>query len=163
MLVPVLGMDNQLITEVPAIFTALSSLAPEKHLMGKTLIDTVRVYEWLNWLSGTLHGQGFGALWRPGRFTDDETVHEALKKGAMKMILRYYGDIERRLDGSGYAVGGAFTVVDAFLLVFWQWGNKRVGVDMEKGYPKYRKLAENVAERESTRRTFVEEGIVEKI
>lgn len=161
MLVPVLRLDDQLITEVPAIFTALSSLVPEKHLMGKSLIETVRVYEWLNWLSGAVHGQGYGPLWRPERFSDDEGAHEALRKAGRQTILRCYGYIEGKLDGSGYAVGGYLTVVDAFLLVFWRWG-KRVGIEMEQ-YPKFGRLAAGVAARESTREAYREEGIGEKI
>ena len=57
--VPVLALGNEVITELPAIVTAISNLAPERHLMGDTPLDTARVYEWMNWLSGTLHGQGF--------------------------------------------------------------------------------------------------------
>lgn len=56
--VPVLSLDGQLITEVPAIATAISDLAPERHLMGGTRVDRARVYEWMAWLSGTLHGRG---------------------------------------------------------------------------------------------------------
>jgi glutathione S-transferase len=45
---------------VLAIATAIANLAPGRHLMGRTALDRVRVYEWMTWLSGTLHGQGFG-------------------------------------------------------------------------------------------------------
>jgi len=58
--VPVLSLDGEIITEVPAIATAIAGLAPERHLMGRTALEQARVYEWMNWLSGTLHGQGFG-------------------------------------------------------------------------------------------------------
>ncbi|HWK66777.1 MAG TPA: hypothetical protein VNS34_17770 [Rhizobiaceae bacterium] len=58
--VPVLLLDGEVITELPAIATAISNLAPKRSLMGRTDLDMVRVYEWMNWLSGTVHGQGFG-------------------------------------------------------------------------------------------------------
>jgi len=84
--VPVLSLDDEVITEVPATATAIANLAPERHLMGRTALDRVRVYEWMNWLSGTLHGQGFGGLWRPQRFSDDPEVFESIKAKAKKTI-----------------------------------------------------------------------------
>src|SRR5687767_6853213 len=66
---PVLALDDEVITELPAIATAISGLAPERRLMGASRLDSARVYEWMNWLSGTVHAQGFGAIWRPHRFT----------------------------------------------------------------------------------------------
>lgn len=42
--VPVLSLDGEVITEVPAIATAIANLAPERHLMGRTALDRVRVY-----------------------------------------------------------------------------------------------------------------------
>lgn len=55
--VPVLSLDGEVITEIPAIATAISDLFPEQFLMGRTSLGHARVYEWMNWLSGTLHGQ----------------------------------------------------------------------------------------------------------
>lgn len=90
--VPVLSLDGEVITEVPAIATAIADLAPERHLMGRTALDRARVYEWMNWLSGTLHGQGFGALWRPQRFSDEPDVFDSIKEGAEndRRVLRRY-------------------------------------------------------------------------
>jgi glutathione S-transferase len=62
MRVPVLVLDGVVITELPAIVTAIAQLVPNMRLMGKGQLETVRVYEWMNWLSGTLHGQAFGAF-----------------------------------------------------------------------------------------------------
>lgn len=100
-LVPVVAIDNEIVTEVPAIMTAISAFVPEKHLIGRTTMEAVRCYEWLNFLSGMLHVCGYWALWRPKRFVDadeGETVFEALHKGALRTILRSYGEIEERLE-----------------------------------------------------------------
>jgi len=155
--VPVLALGNDVITELPAIVTAISSLAPERHLMGATPIDTVRVYEWMNWLSGTLHGQGFGGLWRPHRFSDDPAAFESIIAKARKTILECFDMIEDKLDAP-YSTGGTFTAVDPFLLVFYRWGN-RIGFNMSKRYPTYSVFARAMMERPSVAGAFNAEQI----
>ncbi|KAF2659523.1 hypothetical protein K491DRAFT_675506 [Lophiostoma macrostomum CBS 122681] len=43
--VPVLKLNEDIITEVPAIATAISSLAPDRSFMGETTLDIIRIYE----------------------------------------------------------------------------------------------------------------------
>jgi glutathione S-transferase len=161
MRIPVLGIDDEIITELPAILTAISKLTPQLGLLGLNDMETVRVYEWMNWLSGTLHGQAFGALWRPQRFTSDPNLYSSLQKHAGGTIRGCFDDIEGRLSGI-HSVGNAFTVVDAYLLVFWRWG-KRIGTDMEGNYPKYSALASAVLRRDSTKAAIQAELVASKI
>ncbi|KAF7852603.1 hypothetical protein EAF04_010934 [Stromatinia cepivora] len=72
MRVLVLSLGDEIIMEIPTIATAISSLAPESHLLGPTKMETIRVYEWMNWLSGTLHAHAFVGLLRLERMSDDE-------------------------------------------------------------------------------------------
>jgi glutathione S-transferase len=160
MRVPVLAVGDEIITELPAILTAISQLAPQVQLLGSNGMETVRAYEWLNWLSGTLHGQAFGALWRPQRFTSDPKLFEDLKQHASITIRECFNHIESQIS-SVYSVGTAFTAVDAFLLVFWRWGTL-VGIDM-KNYPKYSALASAVLSRSSTQAALEAERAVSKI
>lgn len=150
-----------MITEVPAIMTYLSQLAPEKNLLGSTPLETVRAYEWMNWLSGTLHAQGWGLFLRPQRFLEDETLgtaREAWKGKGRDIIKDCYATIESRLkDGQIHAVGNAFTVVDAYLFVFFQWG-PRADIDMETSYPRYADLVDTVRERETVKEVLAAEG-----
>ncbi|KAJ5174142.1 glutathione S-transferase GST-6.0 [Penicillium canariense] len=160
--IPVLALENNtIITENPAIMKAISNLAPEKTFFGKTPLETVRVYEWLAWLSGTLHGQGFGLLFRFRRYTDDETQFEGLKKRGMTIVTDCFEIIEQRLGEAGdgrFAVGGDFTAVDAYLFVFHRWG-LGCDVDMPGLYPRYTALYEAVGGREATRKAFAAEGL----
>ncbi|KAH7113224.1 glutathione S-transferase [Dendryphion nanum] len=156
--VPILLIDpSTILTEGVAIMTYISSLAPEKNLFGKTPLEIARAYEWLNYISGTLHGQAFGGLFRPGRFSDDESVHGGIRDKARKNVQDGFELIESKLE-SGFAVGDGFTAVDAYLLVFYRWGNS-VGFNMEKNYPKYTSLVEGVVKREKVVETLAEEGI----
>ncbi|KAJ5403554.1 glutathione S-transferase GST-6.0 [Penicillium cosmopolitanum] len=160
--IPVLALDNNtIITENPAIMNAISNLVPEKGFFGKTPFETVRVYEWLTWLSGTLHGQGFGLLFRFRRYTDDETQFEGLKKRGMAIVTDSFQIIERRLGDEGdanFAVGGVFTAVDAYLFVFHRWA-LGCEIDMPGLYPRYTALYEAVGGMESTKKAFASEGL----
>ncbi|OJD14966.1 hypothetical protein AJ78_04749 [Emergomyces pasteurianus Ep9510] len=153
--VPVLSIDDEIITEVPAILTALVEFGPpDRKLLGGTLIETARVYEWMNWLSGHLHGLAYGGLWRPGRYSDDTNALESIRVKARLNVIDAYTFIESRLRGL-HAVGDSFTVVDPYLLVFYRWGIS-VGLDMEQDYPKYTALIANLIKRDAVVKTLEE-------
>lgn len=155
---PVLALDDAVITELPAIATAISHLAPERHLMGGSPLEAARVYEWMNWLSGTVHAQGFGSIWRPQRFSDDQAVHPAITAKGHKTVAECYAMVEDKLKGAAYAVGDAFTGVDAFLIVLYRWGH-RIGLDMGKAYPNFSALIASHAGRASVKRTLATEDV----
>lgn len=156
--VPVLQFDDQIITEVPAIMTAIAQLVPKKHLLGKSNLDVVRLYELFNWVSGTVHGQGYGCLLRPARFSNDESMFDGIKAKGRETIQESYKRIEEQLEGRNWAVGDDFTAIDAYLLVFYRWGNEWK-FSMRDKYPNYTKLVMKVAERESVKEACKEEGI----
>lgn len=153
--VPVLTLDDDTITEAPAIMQAISQLCPDKQLMGSTPLERVRVAEWMNWISGTLHGQGYGGLIRPERYTDEPATYDAIRAKSRKTIEECYRMIEEKLEGP-HAVGGRFTAVDAYLYVFYRWGNFD-GFAMD--CPKYRALVVELSKREAVRKTVEAEQI----
>ena len=159
--VPVLAIDDEVITEAPAILLAISTLKPELKLYGDSDVERIRIAEWLNWISGTLHSQGFGALFRPERYLQDESLHPKLKGNAVNTINGVYASIDEKLSGKDFAVGGHFTVVDAFLFPFWRWG-KMSGFKMEENYPNYTKLVTRVRERQSAKKALATEGVESK-
>ncbi|EEH05374.1 glutathione S-transferase [Histoplasma capsulatum G186AR] len=153
--VPVLSIDGEIITEVPAILTALAQLgSPDRKLLGKTPIETARVYEWMNWLSGQLHGIGYGGLWRSERYSDDSNALESIKMKGKLNIIAAYEFVESRIEGL-HAVGDSFTVVDLYLLVFYRWG-MAIELEMEKDFPKYTALIANLVKRDAVVKTLEE-------
>ena len=155
--VPVLSIDSEIITEVPAIATVISGIAPPRHLMGRDALETARVYEWMIWLSGSLHGNGFGCLWRPHRYSDDPAAYAGITGKAMQTIRDCFAMIEDKIAGP-FAVGDAFTAVDAYLYVFYRWGNL-IGIDLDRDYPKFAALGRALASRAS----FVKATTIEKM
>jgi len=140
------------------VATIIASLAPDLGLMGTTPLENARVYEWMNWISGTLHGQGFGQLFRPQRYLDDEAAFDKIKAKGLECIKDCFTSIEGKLKGV-HAVGDRFTAVDAYLLVFYRWGNTNVKLDMKGEYPNYTALAANLVLRPSVRATLDAENI----
>ncbi|KAJ6125079.1 glutathione S-transferase GST-6.0 [Penicillium samsonianum] len=158
--IPTLTLDDVVITENPAIMTAIANMAPEKYLLGRPgTLDSVRCLEWMAWLSGTLHGVGFGMTFRPQRFSERPENWEEVRAKGMEIVKGCFEDIERKLGGV-HAVGDGFTVVDAYLFVFWRWGVEvELDEDLEGRFPKYRALAESVKGRETTMKTLQAEGL----
>ncbi|KAK1766012.1 glutathione S-transferase [Phialemonium atrogriseum] len=160
--VPALDVDGEIITELPAVLNYIVSLAPPSAAAGTLLgaddLGRARVAEWLAWLSGSLHGQGFGMLWRAGRFTDDEGAHEGVRTKGREFIDGCFRRIEERLRGREFAVGEGLTVVDFNLYVFWTWGIE-IGVQMAELYPSYADLMRRVESIEAVRTVVKTEGL----
>lgn len=157
MRVPVFAINDEIFTELPAIMLAVSHLAPQLSLLGSGMVENIRTYEWLAYLSGTLHGLGFGALWRPQRFVEETELFPNVSKKGRRTIIECFETIEGKLSDI-YAVGDSFTVTDAFLCVFWRWAKQRLGIDMKGTYPKFNALCENVMSRESAHAALAEES-----
>ncbi|EME46396.1 hypothetical protein DOTSEDRAFT_70409 [Dothistroma septosporum NZE10] len=158
--IPILEYDDEIITETTAIMTAMSRLAPETHLFGKTDLEVARTYEWLNWLSGTVHERGLGALFSPQWYSDDVTAHEGISKKARAWVDHCFGLIEDRLANvkTSHASGDTFTVADVFLWVMYRWGYL-LKIDMEKHYPSWTKVVAIVVQRQAVKAAVEKEGI----
>ncbi|KVD74255.1 glutathione S-transferase [Burkholderia sp. ABCPW 14] len=133
--VPALAIpgETRVLTETPAILTYLARKHPEAGLLPiDDPLREARCHEWLAWLVGWVHGVGYGALWRPGRFIDDASVHPAISAHGRRVIEAANGEIEAALrDGRQWAEPGGYSIVDPFLLVLYRWG-RAVGLDMNR-------------------------------
>ena len=154
--VPTISVGGTIITENPAICRYIADLAPERELLGSSPMEQVRVEEWMVWLSGTLHGYGYGAFFRPTRFVGDaEEMHATVRDKGRKTISRCYDKIEDGIQGK-YAFGDHLTVVDFMLHTFFRWG-RQFGFEVDAKYPRYRELAEEVEKLESVKTAMEEE------
>lgn len=127
-MVPALQINDTVITEMTGILTYIVALAEQhgKRWLPANGVQRAKAYEWISWLSGTVHGQAFTALWRPGKFSDEEASHAGLQGKAKNAVEAHYERIETRLVANeaaggerGFAVGSEFTVVDVLVYLFW--------------------------------------------
>lgn len=160
--VPVLVLDNVVITESIAVLTAISSLAPDLHLMGEPgSQEATRILEWMSWLATALHVTGLAIYFRPFRFTasNNPDALDDLKKVALENVRNCFRKIEDKLSGV-HAVENRFTALDVYLYFFHRRGLLIWGPDaVKRDFPKYSALAEAVAGRKATIQALQEEGL----
>lgn len=145
------GGAPDLLTEAPAILLYLARAHPEAGLLPDDPVLVARAVEWMNWLSGAVHAQSFGQVWRPRRFVDDEALFPVVRGKGLANLREQFAYVEALLaDGRRWALPSGYSVVDAYLLVFWRWGGM-VGLDMED-HPAWRDLSMRVSTRPAVAR-----------
>jgi len=153
------GADN-ILTEVPAILVYLARTNPAAKLLPSDPAAEARCIEWMSWLSSNVHSMAFAQMWRAQRFTTDEEGFAAVRNRGRENISECFAYIEKLLaDGRGWAIAEGYTVVDAYLLVFYYWGRCRIRLDMGILCPAWTRLSELVAERPAVQRALNAEGI----
>lgn len=159
--VPVLDIDGELITENPAIAQAINQIAPEAKLFGETPLQFIRVCEWLNYFSASIHAQAWGPYQRPQRFTDDKEAEAGISAVSKRKLLDRLALIESRLPEDGWILGTKeMTAADAYLLPFYEWVTGRMKYDVDSEFPKWARLVQRLKGLESVSRTLEE---IEKI
>lgn len=150
--------EELLLTEVPAILTYLARLRPALDLVPADPAREARTLEWMNWLSGWLHAVAFAQLWRPERFSNDPEMFDAIRLKGRENLLDAFVTIERTFaDGRIWAVPDAYTVVDAFLIVFYRWASS-LGVQMAD-YPHWNASCLRTTERPAVAAAFDHDGL----
>jgi glutathione S-transferase len=153
------GADN-LLTEVPAILMYLARTNPAAGLLPSDPAAEARCIEWMNWLSSSVHSMAFAQMWRSHRFTTDEEGFAAIKDRGRENVADCFAYIEKLLaDGREWAIPEGYTVVDAYLLVFYYWGRRRIRLDMGAHFPAWTRLSEVVARRPAVQRALKVERI----
>ncbi|KAI1856834.1 hypothetical protein JX265_011475 [Neoarthrinium moseri] len=166
-LVPALGVGHggDVIVEMAGLLNYIVLLAGgdrAEGLLGRTTFEKAQVAQWTAFLSGTLHGQGFGSLFRPQRFVGDErSLYEIVRAQGRKTIEVAFGRIEERLrqgDGRRFMVGNERTVVDFYMYVFYRWGCEN-GFDMLQKYSEYSRAAQELEGVEAVKETLKLDGL----
>ncbi|KAM0352354.1 hypothetical protein ACHAPU_002019 [Fusarium lateritium] len=156
--VPALTVDDQVITEMPAILSYIATLVPSENLAGVTPIQRAKVQEWLAVLSGTLHGIGYGPFLRPGRFSDDAAHHGAIKAKGATVVRESFKRIDDALKGREFIVGEALTVVDFNVYVFARWAHE-ADIDVKTEYPNYYEHLQRTEKLDGVREAIEVEGL----
>lgn len=162
--VPVLIMDKEVITEMSAVLTAIATVAPEAHIFGKTPLEKIRVYEWLNYLFPTAHGQAVAEIWRTERFTNNPEIYPQLRVKGYETMREIFAHIEAKFierNITEFAVGNSFTAADSFLTVLYLWAIrfKEATIDIGNDYSVYAAYVKRML----TRDAFIQGRRVHKL
>jgi len=159
--VPALGIGGQILTESQAILTYIADLVPESQLLPRPgTLARARAHEWMNLISSSLH-VAYRSIFRPQSYGGEQPAGmAAVQEQGGKNLAKYLELIESRLGDSTYALGETFTVVDAYLFVFYLWSfDERVKCGLPER-PRYAALAERIAARAAVRKAVARERAV---
>ena len=161
-LAPVAGSAGgaaELLTEVPAILLYLALEHEEAGLLPEDAASRARAAEWMNWLSGNVHAMAYGQIWRAQRFSDDEAALDSIRARGRANLADHHRYVERLLgDGRKWALPSGYSVVDPYLLVFFQWG-QRIGLAMRRDCPAWSAATDRILARPAVQRVLEREGI----
>jgi glutathione S-transferase len=155
--VPALNVDGKVLTECPAILTYLGGGFADRGLWPKETWKQAEAISLMSWLSSSVH-IAVACVWRAGRFSNDPATHPSIQATGRETIEKLYAEIDKLLTGRTFAMGGQYSVVDPYLLVFYRWGN-RLGIPMKDKYPVWAKHAQRVFSRPTVKRVFEAEDI----
>ena len=155
--VPALVTEQGTITENLAILGYLADLhGAEGSIPRGDPFETARAMQLLSWLSGTVHGTAFAALFRPGRFSLDETVQKGISEGAHANLTSHFVELDD-LCGPGWLAGESFTAADSYAAVFYRWA-RMAKFDLGLS-PRWSSLVGRVIERPAVIKALGAEGL----
>jgi glutathione S-transferase len=120
--------DGSVLTEFGAIATWIARRFPEAHLLPEGVDAEARTIEIMEYVEGSVHGQGFGRIFKPARFEPQDVLHtkagigqSSVKAQGKAMVERGFSIIDAQLAGRDYAAGDRFGIADAALFYVERW------------------------------------------
>jgi glutathione S-transferase len=145
--------DGTAITEFQAIAWWLARRYPRVGLLPENIDDEARVIETMDYVVGTIHGQGYTRIFTTANYTDNEAEHEAIQARGREIAARGLGVIDALLAGRDY-VAGRFGIADAALFYVEFWADK-IKLDLPPNcLAHYRRMLQ----RPAVRQVLMEEG-----
>lgn len=127
--IPVLVRDDgTALTEFPAIAYWLAKTYPKAKLLPADLEGETRALELMQYVVGTIHGQGFTRIFTTDRFTPNVAEQEAVKAQGYEIVHDCFMIMNKQLAGKTYLLD-SFSIADAALFYVEFWAT-RSGVDL---------------------------------
>ncbi|MBL0142970.1 MAG: glutathione S-transferase N-terminal domain-containing protein [Betaproteobacteria bacterium] len=154
--VPALAVDGKVLVENVAILSFLGGGFPAKGLWPEKTWDQAQAVSLMAWLADTVH-PAFAHIYRPERYVEGQPCVDAVKARGRQVFGDCLHEIDRLVTGRKWAIGNRFSVVDAYLVVFYRWGN-RIAFPM-KELAHYTAIMDRVLARPAVRKVMADEGI----
>ena len=120
--------DGSALTEFQAIAWWLARSHPKAGLLPDDADGEARVIQTLDYVVGTLHGQGFARLFTTDTFTPNADDHDAVKARGREIVEHGFAIMNDALAGQDY-VAGRFSIADAALFYVEFWADK-LGIEL---------------------------------
>jgi glutathione S-transferase len=145
--------DGSAITEFQAIAWWLARAYPKAKLLPEDIEGEVRVIETLDYVVGTIHGQGYTRIFTTDNYSSDATEHAAIQARGREIVSKGLALMNGVLAGKDY-VAGNFSIADAALFYVEFWADK-IKLELPANcLAHYRRMLQ----RPAVRRVLMEEG-----
>lgn len=129
--------DGSVLTEFPVIAWWLARTHPEVGLIPKDPEGEARALEWMDYLCGTVHPQGFTRQFRPENFAKDEADHPRVVEQGKAMAASYLALVEGRIAGDPWLLASGYSVADAALFFLARWCVAPLGIALPPGIARH--------------------------
>ena len=147
--------DGSVLTEFQAISTYLALTHPEKRLIPTDIERQTRMIEAMDYVVGTIHGQGFRLVFRPMDYASSEADQDAIKARGMEKANRGLSLIDKDLAGKDWIVGD-FSLADPALFYVSWWAAARLKTGLPANVQKH---FERMMARPSVKKVLEDEGL----
>jgi glutathione S-transferase len=145
--------DNTALTEFQAIAYWLARRHPKAGLLPDNEDLVARVIELMDFVVGTVHGQGFIRIFVPEKFVPSPTDFEYVKAQGLNIVQQALATISDQLPAAGYAFGD-FSIADAALFYVEFWADK-AAIELPVNCQQHYRL---MLSRPAVKRVLMEEG-----
>lgn len=115
--------DGSSITEFQAIAWWLARSHPKAKLLPDDIVSEARVLETLDYVVGTIHGQGYTRIFTTSNYSDNEAEHEQIKKRGYEIVEKGLAIMNDLLSSKEYVID-RFSIADAALFYVEFWADK---------------------------------------
>jgi glutathione S-transferase len=115
--------DGSSITEFQAIAWWLARSYPKAKLLPDNIEDEIRVMEVMDYVVGTIHGQGYTRIFTTSNFSNNEAEHEQIKQRGYEIVEKSLALMNDLLTSKDYVVDH-FSIADAALFYVKFWADK---------------------------------------
>jgi glutathione S-transferase len=147
--------DGTVLTEYQAISIFLALTHREKGLLPIGAERHARMMEALEYIVGTIHGQGFRRVFRPNQFSANEAEHGAVKAEGLKIADDGFALIDKSLANKDW-ITGDFSVADPALFYVSYWRVSRLGGGLPMNVQRH---YDRMMARASVRKALKDEGL----
>ena len=123
--------DGSVLTEFTAIAVWLARTHPDKGFMPEDAEGEARLIEMMDYVEGTIHGQGYGRIFMPAKFEPQDVVHQAtglgsssVKAQGLQMVEQGFAILDPQLARHDYAMGDTMTIADLALFYVERWASQ---------------------------------------
>ena len=154
--VPALKLnDSTVITENVAIQTFIARTHPHAKLLPTDPVTEARALSLMSFFASSVH-VAFSHIWRPDRYTDEQTAMNGIRAKGRQIFAGYCREIDGLLAGKEWFLS-EFSTVDAYGFVFYRWSRLiHLPTQDLKNYTAHK---ERMLSRPAVQRALDQEGI----